>query len=104
MQVISQVELPGQTKVQLLPVSHVSLHVRFVAQVKSQTCPARHVHSFPQLPFDGPTAASGLVVVPELEAVPEEEEEEETPLLDVFPELVVGTAVPASPSVPVFQS
>lgn len=86
---------------QLLPFSHVRLHVRRVAQVKSQTCPARHTQLFPQRPFDGPTAPSSFVPPVEED---DEEEEEVAPLLVTVPEVDDGVTVPASPSVPVFQS
>lgn len=103
LQAISQVDPRGQVNLQLLFDSHVSLQVRRTAQSKSQLWPALQVHELPQLPFVGPVAASVPVV-------PEEEDDDDVPVLPSgVPELeapeddAVPEGIPPSPSAPAFQ-
>lgn len=103
LQVTSQLAPVGHVNLQLLFSSHVSLHVRFAMQPKSQICPAAHLHSFPQLPFEGPgLPASGGVTVPD-EEEDDEEDEDDVPPEELLPDAEVGTP-PSPTSLPTFQS
>lgn len=105
LQVTSQVEPVGHANLHVLLSSHVSLHVRFVAQPKSHVCPALHVHSFPQLPFVGPGGPESFAgVVPEDDDDEEvEDDEDDVPEApdDVDDD---GVTRPPSPSLATFQS